>query len=178
MKIYTRTGDGGETSFLDGGRVPKNVLRVEAYGEVDELNASIGVARTESTHEKIQAVLDEIQRDLFSVGAILADPKGELKSEKAFLDPTKVERLEAHIDQFEGKLPPLKQFILPGGSKGGALLHYARTVCRRAERKIVELSSHEPVPAIAISYMNRLSDLLFVLARLENQHRNIQDRVW
>ena len=88
MKIYTRTGDGGETSFLDGGRVPKNVLRVEAYGEVDELNASIGVARTESTHEKIQAVLDEIQQDLFSVGAILADPKGELKSEKAFLNPT------------------------------------------------------------------------------------------
>jgi cob(I)alamin adenosyltransferase len=178
MKIYTRTGDSGETSFLDGGRVPKSALRVEAYGEVDELNASIGVARTESTHEKIQTLLDEIQKDLFSVGAILADPKGQLKSEKASLKPMNVERLEAHIDRIEDDLPPLKQFILPGGSKGAAHLHHARSVCRRAERKIVELASNEPVPSIAVSYMNRLSDLLFVLARLENQHRNIQDRVW
>ncbi len=178
MKIYTRTGDGGETSFLDGGRVPKSALRVEAYGEVDELNASIGVARTESTHESVQTSLDEIQKDLFSVGAILADPKGELKSEKALLEPMNVERLEAQIDRIEGELPPLKQFILPGGSKGAAHLHHARSVCRRAERKIVELARNEPVPSIAVSYMNRLSDLLFVLARLENQHRNIQDRVW
>jgi len=178
MKIYTRTGDGGETSFLDGGRVPKSALRVEAYGEVDELNASIGVARTESTHEKIRTLLDEIQKDLFSVGAILADPKGELKSEKALLKPMNVERLEAQIDRTEDELPPLKQFILPGGSKGAAYLHHARSVCRRAERKIVELARNEPVPSTAVSYMNRLSDLLFVLARLENQHRNIQDRVW
>jgi cob(I)alamin adenosyltransferase len=178
MKIYTRTGDGGETSFLDGGRVPKSALRVEAYGEVDELNASIGVARTESTHETIQSILDEIQQDLFSVGAILADPKGQLKSEKASLEPTHVKRLEAQIDELEGELPPLKQFVLPGGSKGAALLHHARSICRRAERKIVELSSNEPVPSIAVSYMNRLSDLLFVLARFENKHQHIQDRMW
>jgi cob(I)alamin adenosyltransferase len=178
MKIYTRTGDGGETSFLDGGRVPKSALRVEAYGEVDELNASIGVARTESTHETIRDILDEVQQDLFSVGAILADPKGQLKSEKASLGPTHVEKLEAQIDELEGELPPLKQFVLPGGSKGGALLHHARSICRRAERKIVALSSNEPVPSIAVSYMNRLSDLLFVLARFENKHQNIQDRTW
>jgi cob(I)alamin adenosyltransferase len=158
--------------------VPKSALRVEAYGEVDELNASIGVARAESTHEMIQSILDEIQQDLFSVGAILADPKGQLKSDKASLESDDVERLENHIDELEGELPPLKQFVLPGGSKGGAFLHHARAICRRAERKIVELSSNEPVPSIAVSYMNRLSDLLFVLARFENKHQNIQDRTW
>ncbi len=178
MKIYTRTGDGGDTSFLDGGRVPKSALRVEAYGEIDELNASIGVARTESKHARTQAVLDEIQQELFSVGAILADPKGQLTSSKTSLEPAHVERLEDVIDELDNELSPLKQFILPGGSKGAALLHQARAVCRRAERKIVELAANESVPEVVVAYVNRLSDLLFVLARLENRHQNIPDKQW
>lgn len=178
MKIYTRTGDEGETSFLNGARVSKSAPRVHAYGDIDELNACVGVARTEAAHPAVQSALDEIQQDLFSLGAILADPTGQLKSEKASLGAADVERLEKHIDGFDSELPALKHFILPGGSKCAALLHQARAVCRRAERAIVAVASREAVSPVALAYMNRLSDLLFVMARLENQHGNIEEKVW
>ena len=178
MKIYTRSGDGGETSFLGGGRVPKNDLRVDAYGEVDELNSSLGVARAQATSDDARSTLSAVQRDLFSVGAILANPKGRLSSDKVALDDSAVRKLEELIDRVEAQLEPLKTFILPGGSTGGALLHNARAVCRRAERKLVELAGNEPVPSVVMSYMNRLSDLLFVLARLENKHQSIEEEKW
>ena len=126
MKIYTRTGDGGETSFLDGGRVSKSALRVDAYGDVDELNTSLGVARSEIANREILSVLDEIQGDLFSVGALLADPQEQLKSDKSRLDETNIKRLEEHIDRFELQLPPLKRFVLPGGSPARACPWYWR----------------------------------------------------
>jgi cob(I)alamin adenosyltransferase len=178
MKIYTRTGDDGETSFLDGGRVPKSALRVDTYGEVDELNSSLGVAITNATQDEVRSTLSTIQSDLFSVGAILADPKGQLSNDKVALDDSAVKQLEELIDRIVSQLEPLKTFILPGGSMGGASLHHARSVCRRAERKIVELASNEPVPSVVMSYMNRLSDLLFVLARLENKHQGIVEETW
>jgi cob(I)alamin adenosyltransferase len=178
MKIYTRTGDGGETSFLDGGRVPKSALRIDTYGEVDELNSSLGVAITNAAHGEVRSTLSMIQSDLFSVGAILADPKGQLSKDKVTLDDSAVKKLEELIDRFDSQLEPLKTFILPGGSMGGALLHHARSVCRRTERKLVKLASSEPVPSVVMSYMNRLSDLLFVLARLENKHQGMEETTW
>ena len=178
MKIYTRTGDSGETSLLGGKRVSKNSVRVDTYGEVDELNASIGVARAETTHPQIRKALIEIQRDLFSLGAQLADPKGEPSSDKVTLEKGNVEVLEKHIDRFESSLSKLDHFILPGGSKASALLHHARSICRRVERKLVTLADRELVPPSAIPYMNRLSDLLFVMARLENRHQKVEDEKW
>jgi cob(I)alamin adenosyltransferase len=178
MKIYTRTGDGGETSLLGGGRVPKSALRVDTYGDVDELNSSLGVARTRATHDEVRSTLSAVQKDLFSVGAILANPTGQLSSDKVTLDDSAVKKLEELIDRFESQLEPLKAFILPGGSTGGASLHHARSVCRRAERKMVELAGNEPFPPVAVIYMNRLSDLLFVLARLENKHQGIEEETW
>jgi cob(I)alamin adenosyltransferase len=178
MKIYTRTGDSGETSLLGGKRVSKSSIRVDAYGEVDELNATLGVARAEAKHPEIQAALVEIQRDLFSLGARLADPAGQPPSEKVALDSSNVQKLEKHIDRFESSLPALAGFILPGGSKAGALLHQARSICRRAERKLAVLSGAEAVPPPALPYLNRLSDLLFVMARLENQRQNVEDESW
>jgi cob(I)alamin adenosyltransferase len=178
MKIYTRTGDSGETSLLGGKRVSKSSSRVDTYGEVDELNASLGVARAETTHSEIREALREIQRDLLSMGAELADPDGEVASIKVALEEGDVEKLERHIDRFESCLPKLDKFILPGGSKASALLHQARSICRRAERKLVTLAGSEAVPPSAIPYLNRLSDLLFVMGRLENQHQNVEDEKW
>jgi cob(I)alamin adenosyltransferase len=178
MKIYTRTGDGGETSLLDGGRLSKSALRVDTNGEVDELNSALGVAIANATHDEVRSTLSAVQSDLFSVGAILADPQRQLSKDKVVLEDSTVERLEELIDRFDGHLEPLRTFILPGGSTGGALLHHARSVCRRAERKIVELAVSEPVPSIVMAYMNRLSDLLFVLARLENEHQGIEEEKW
>ena len=178
MKIYTRTGDSGETSLLGGKRVSKSSVRVDTYGAVDELNASLGVARAETTHSEIREALREIQRDLLSMGAKLADPDGEAASIKVALEEGDVEKLEKHIDRFESGLPKLDQFILPGGSKASALLHQARSICRRAERELVTLAGSEAVPPLAVPYLNRLSDLLFVMARLENRHQNVEDEKW
>jgi len=178
MKIYTRTGDTGETGLLGGARVDKNALRVEAYGEVDEANAAIGVARAQVKDREIGSILDSIQRDLFSVGALLADRDGKFRSEKVEIGAADVERLERHIDHFEAGLPPLARFILPGGSAGAAALHLARGVSRRAERRLVALARAESVSPALLAYLNRLSDLLFVLARSENRGQNLEESSW
>lgn len=182
VKIYTKTGDHGETGLFNGSRVAKNDPRVEAYGDVDELNALLGVVLSFiRDDEGICNCLLTIQRELFVIGAHLADPTARVEAkrgDKASLSEAQVTRLEQWIDKFEELLPPLRQFILPGGSKGGAALHHARTVCRRAERQIVSLSQQEFVSPLIITYMNRLSDLLFVTARLENQRKNRPEIPW
>ena len=180
MKIYTKTGDKGETGLFDGTRVPKDAARVDAYGAVDELNAVLGGAIAFLEDDEIAGVLQQVQCDLFAVGARLADPRlgREGKSEKDRFEADRVTRLEEIIDRFEAGLPPLRQFILPGGSRGGALLHLARTVCRRAERRIVALAREADIPPVVITYMNRLSDLLFVLARAANHHAGVPEVAW
>ncbi|MFQ5846044.1 MAG: cob(I)yrinic acid a,c-diamide adenosyltransferase [Candidatus Methylomirabilales bacterium] len=181
MKIYTKTGDKGKTGLSDGTRVPKHDLRVEAYGEVDELNALLGTARAFLDDREIGELLASIQRDLFAIGAQLADPKfgARARKEKATLTEARVKVLEETIDRCETELSPLKHFILPGGSKTGALLHLGRTVCRRAERRIVALQEGGgTIPPILVVYMNRLSDLLFVLARLVNHRQGTQEVPW
>jgi cob(I)alamin adenosyltransferase len=180
MKIYTRKGDKGETGLIGGTRVFKSALRVEAYGEVDELNAVLGWIRTKLTDETIRQDLLQIQRDLFAIGAQLADPTGhvEQKAEKAGLHEGRVRELEEIIDRYDTVLSPLRAFILPGGSEGGALFHLARAVCRRAERRIVALSRDESLSPVLVPYMNRLSDLLFTLARAVNRDAGIEEIPW
>lgn len=182
VKIYTKTGDHGETGLFDGTRVSKHTPRVAAYGEVDELNAMLGMALAFIREdEELRVRLLDIQRDLFVVGTHLADPSTRVETKrgaKAHLDEAKVTQLEQWIDQFEAQLPPLRQFLLPGGSKGGATLHLARTVCRRAERGVVALSQDVDVPPVILIYLNRLSDFLFVAARLENLRRNRPEIPW
>lgn len=182
MKIYTKTGDRGDTGLFDGSRVSKASPRVEAYGDVDELNATLGlVLAFIREDETIRTCLQEIQRDLFVIGAHLADPSARVEAKrgaKASLTEEKVTRLERWIDDFETQLPALRQFILPGGSKGGATLHLARTVCRRAERQAVTLSQHVDIAPLVITYLNRLSDFLFVAARLENRRRDREEIPW
>jgi len=181
MKIYTKTGDQGETGLIGGRRVSKDHLRVSAYGDVDELNATVGVALAHlNGSSPLRDLLLEIQRDLFALGAQLADPTATIgeKKAKAIVDAARVERLETAIDEREATLPPLTAFILPGGSQVGAQLHLARTVCRRAERSAITLSRSEAVDPIAIVYLNRLSDLLFVLARHGNQTAGLPEEKW
>lgn len=182
VKIYTKTGDRGETGLFDGSRASKASPRVEAYGDVDELNAMLGVALAFIREDQeLRSCLLDIQRDLFVVGAHLADPKARVEAKrgaKASLTEDKITQLERWIDHFEEQLPPLRQFILPGGSKGGATLHHARTVCRRAERQVVALSQQVDIASLLIIYLNRLSDFLFVAARLENQRRNYAEIPW
>ena len=180
MKIYTRKGDKGETGLIGGTRVSKSALRVEAYGEVDELNAVLGWIGTKVTDETIRQDLLQIQRDLFAIGAQLADPAGhvEQKAEKAGLTEGRIRELEGIIDRYDTVLSPLRAFILPGGSEGGALFHLARAVCRRTERRMVALSRDEPLSPMLIPYMNRLSDLLFTLARVVNRHAGIEEIPW
>lgn len=179
MKIYTRTGDGGETALFDGTRVSKADPRVDAYGHVDEVNALLGQARAVGLPQDIDDELDRIQQDLFAVGAILADPSSRIAARvtRARLSASDVERLEQWIDAAEAELPPLRRFVVPGGTPGASALHLARTVCRRAERHIVSLGP-DAVPAETVSYVNRLSDLLFVLARLANRRADVPDREW
>ena len=179
MKIYTRTGDGGETALFAGTRVSKADPRVDAYGHVDELNALIGQARAAGIPRDLDDELDRIQQDLFAVGAMLADPSSRIAARvtRARLSASDVERLEQWIDAAEAELPPLRRFVVPGGTAGASALHLARTVCRRAERHIVSLGP-DAVPAETITYVNRLSDLLFVLARLANRRANVPDREW
>jgi cob(I)alamin adenosyltransferase len=178
MKIYTRTGDAGETSLFGGTRVGKDDPRVHAYGEVDELNAHIGLARTNATDAEIDAELVRLQRDLFALGAQLADPRGTIgdRSAKAHLADDDVARLERLIDQMEAGLAPLRNFILAGGTPCGAALHVARAVCRRAERAMVALDP--AVDPVLLRYINRLSDLLFVLARTANQRAGTTEDIW
>ena len=180
MKIYTRAGDEGKTGLIDGSRVSKDNLRVAAYGDVDELNAVIGVVKAHSRDTSLNDLLHQVQRDLFALGAQLADPKSKIgtKKAKAAFPPSQVKKLEKAIDQRDGVLPPLTSFILPGGSPLGSFLHLARTVCRRAERTIISLSHQEEIEPIFIVYLNRLSDLLFVLARHANQTSEVPEDRW
>jgi cob(I)alamin adenosyltransferase len=178
VKIYTRTGDTGETSLFSGDRARKNDPRVDAYGEVDELNAWLGLARASSLDAALSAEIVAIQRDLFALGAQLADPGDKLapRVTKAVIGDDHILRLEQLIDRLEEQLPPLRRFILAGGTPAGAALHVARTVCRRAERRIVGLDP--PVDPVLLRYVNRLSDLLFVLARLVNHRGGVAEIEW
>lgn len=180
MKIYTKTGDKGETGLLGGERVSKSSLRIEAYGTIDELNSFIGLAINEVIDKSIKKLLTKIQNQLFIVGSDLAAPKSKKTPKlKIKRTPKKFYRdLEKAIDFYEGKLEPLRNFILPGGSKAGSLLHICRTITRRAERRVVALNDAVKVGDNIIIFLNRLSDLFFVLARYENKCRNIPDVKW
>lgn len=178
MKLYTRTGDAGETSLFDGTRVSKADGRVDAYGDVDELNAWLGFIRASGLPDDLDDALGLIQRDLFALGAMLADPSHKIaeRVDRARLGDADVTRLESLIDQCEGEVPPLRRFILAGGAPAGAALHVARTVCRRAERRIVSL---QPAPdPLAVRYVNRLSDLLFAMARTLNHRVGAPETEW
>ena len=179
MKIYTRTGDAGETALFDGSRVTKADPRVEAYGHVDELNAVLGQVRASGVDAALDAWLEHLQRDLFALGAQLADPSSRIapRVTKAALGPADTTRLEQWIDAAEAELRPLRRFILPGGGIAGATLHLARTVCRRVERHIVGMGAEAVGPEL-LAYVNRLSDLLFVLARLANARAGVPDQEW
>jgi cob(I)alamin adenosyltransferase len=182
VKIYTRTGDGGETGLFDGTRVPKSDARVSAYGEVDELNAWLGLARASLTDagasgQGLAEILEHMQRDLFALGSRLADPAHKIAGRvvKAAIAPEDIARLEGWIDELDTELPPLRRFVLPGGSTAGAALHVARTVCRRAERAMVALGGVDPELLV---YINRVSDLLFVMARAANQRHGSPEVEW
>ncbi len=178
MKLYTKTGDDGTTGLFGGGRVKKASLRVDAYGTVDELNATIGVARATKLEPFTDGVLAQVQVDLFTLGAELACVPGkEAKLSMKLLDAADAERLEKAIDAAEDGLPPLKSFVLPGGSAQAAALHFCRTVCRRAERGILSLDD-VPARSEIVIYLNRLSDLLFVLARKANHTAGVEDVPW
>ncbi|HEV8336209.1 MAG TPA: cob(I)yrinic acid a,c-diamide adenosyltransferase [Candidatus Polarisedimenticolia bacterium] len=179
MKIYTKTGDSGETGLFGGGRVKKSDLRVEAYGDVDEVNAHLGRALTLLANHPVQKEIEEIQADLFTLGADLATvPAAAAKSTALRLSPQRALRLEELIDRWESEIAPLKHFILPGGSPGGAALQVCRAVCRRAERSVVRLSIAESVNSDAVVYLNRLSDLLFVLSRWVNAREGAPETIW
>ena len=178
MKIYTKTGDTGETGLYGGTRVPKDAIRVTACGTVDELNACIGAARPQVQDEEINAILRRIQNELFDIGANLATLETHPKAASMRIPSTLIPELEREIDRFENQLPPLKNFVLPGGSTGGAAIHLARTVCRRAERCVVALAKAEAVNPEVLIYLNRLSDLLFVLARVVNHRLGESEPLW
>jgi cob(I)alamin adenosyltransferase len=179
MKIYTKTGDEGETGLFAGPRVRKDDVRIEAYGTVDELNATLGLARCEQLPATINDLLSRVQNELFAVGAELATPDPE-KHGTALVGESHIAALEQAIDGFDAVLPPLKRFILPGGSRGAALLHVARSQCRRAERRVVSLA-HSPGASVSpriIRYLNRLGDYLFVAARWANYEAKAAEIEW
>jgi cob(I)alamin adenosyltransferase len=181
MKIYTKTGDSGQTGLFGGGRVSKDDPRVEAYGDVDELNAALGSARAAEMMPRIDEVLVPIQRDLFSIGALLSTP--DLKKmhdhlAKAQVDESRITELEHAIDACDKELEPLRAFIVPGGTPKAAALHVARTVCRRAERRVIHLQREVEIPQIVVVYLNRLSDLLFTLARVANTRAGAGEVTW
>ncbi len=182
MKVYTRAGDSGETSLFGGQRVRKDSARVAAYGEVDELNAAVGLARAELEHDDLREWLCAIQSSLFELGGELATPDVEAVEAKGKGVPRivqgEVDELERWIDQLESELTPLRNFVLPGGTRAAAALHLARTVCRRAERRVISLAAHEEVASLLIRYLNRLSDLLFVMARAANQRAGVDEPLW
>jgi cob(I)alamin adenosyltransferase len=177
MKIYTKTGDSGDTSLFGGQRVPKDAQRIEAYGTVDELNSILGIVRADNRESQVDEILERVQHSLFNLGADLATPRSLDKSITR-IAPRDTVVLEKSIDQIEPKLKPLRSFILPGGSPVAARLHFARTVCRRAERVIVRLSRNEDIGDEITVYLNRLSDLLFVLARYANRVADIPETKW
>lgn len=178
MKIYTRTGDAGETGLLDGSRVSKAEPRVDAYGEVDELNACLGLILAAGVDADLAEVLIDAQCRLFALGAVLADPaSGAAGHVKVSLDPAEVTRIETAIDRLESELEPLRRFILPGGHPSAAAAHLARAVCRRAERRMVALGV-DALPPVAVVYVNRLSDLLFVMARVLNRRADVREQEW
>lgn len=178
MKIYTKTGDRGETSLFDGTRVAKNDPRVAAYGEVDEVQAALGVALATDLDGELAEIVVALQRDLFALGARLADPSHRIapRVSKIVIDDESIVRLEGWIDRLEAELPPLRHFILAGGAASGAALHLARTICRRAERATLALG--DAVEPILIVYLNRLSDLLFVMARASNHRAGVAETEW
>jgi len=177
VKIYTRTGDQGETGLLDGRRVSKAEPRVDAYGEVDELNACLGVVLGTGLHDDLARILTRAQGQLFSLGAELADPAGNLGAGRASVDPSEIAALEEAIDAMETELQPLKRFILPGGHPAAAAAHLARAVCRRAERRMAGLGEGK-VATSSLAYVNRLSDLLFVMARVVNARHGVTEQEW
>jgi cob(I)alamin adenosyltransferase len=179
VKIYTKTGDAGDTGLFGGPRVRKSDARVEAYGDVDELNAAVGVVRAGVEDPEVDGLLARVQDELFCIGAELATP-AEAKARSAIppVDARWVERLEAAIDAWTAELPPLTRFVLPGGTRTAAALHLARCVCRRAERRVVGLAAATEVSPIALAYLNRLSDLLFVAARLANHRARKGEVEW
>ncbi len=182
MKIYTKGGDAGETSLFGGERVSKSAPRVCAYGEVDELNSVLGVAASELAHDDLLAMLKVIQSSLFDLGGELATPQADERQPTGKGVPRVTERdiveLEGWIDALETELTPLRNFVLPGGAKGAALLHLGRTVCRRAERNVIGLSAQERVATLVVKYLNRLSDLLFVMARVVNRRADVEEPQW
>lgn len=177
MKIYTKKGDEGLTSLFGGTNIEKNSIRIHAYGTVDELNSVLGITLTHTPSSKGRDILTEIQNQLFVLGADLATLPSK-KSKIKRIGSTEIKQLENWIDELDEQLPKLTSFILPGGSPAGASLHLARTVCRRAERHTVELKKNETISDETIIYLNRLSDLLFVLARFENQHAGVEETKW
>ena len=176
MPIYTRTGDKGQTSLFGGGRVLKSDDRVDTYGTIDELNSLLGVvvAAIETKHKKLAQELEAIQHDLFAIGSYLANPQAQAVDKLT----EKITAFEKEIDQMTEKMPELHNFILPGGGKVGASLHQARTVCRRAERRLVALMQHEEIDIQVVTYVNRLSDLLFTMARFVNHKEKKKETRW
>ncbi|MBK7498788.1 MAG: cob(I)yrinic acid a,c-diamide adenosyltransferase [Ignavibacteriales bacterium] len=180
MKIYTKTGDKGETGLFGGERVSKNNLRLNAYGSIDELNSFLGLAVIEVTNNEIKNVLKDLQNKLFVLGSDLATPETEKNAKLKItrLPDSYITDTEKTIDKFEAQLDELKNFILPGGSKGSAILHVCRTISRRAEREVVALKNTENIGENIVIFLNRLSDLFFVLSRFENKYSNIPDTKW
>ena len=180
VSIYTKTGDAGDTSLFDGTRVSKTHPRVIAYGDVDEVQACLGMVRAAGLPQDLDDICVSLQRDLFALGARLADPSHKIakRVEKIVIDDASIARLEGWIDKLVEEITPLRHFILSDGCPAGAALHYARTVCRRAERTLVALTASAPLPPPLLQYVNRLSDLLFVLARTLNRHAGGGDVYW
>ena len=178
VKIYTKTGDKGDTSLFGGQRVPKDALRIEAYGTVDELNSILGIVLSDITDKSITAILTQVQNQLFDLGADLATPRSAASRTIKRFEPKDAHSLEKVIDSLETHLKPLKSFILPGGSSVAARIHFARTVCRRAERVVVRLSRNEDIGEGITVYLNRLSDMLFVLARYANHVAGVPEIKW
>jgi cob(I)alamin adenosyltransferase len=180
LKIYTKRGDRGETDLFGGERVAKDALRVESYGAVDELNAALGVAAAASSQPDVRALVERIQSTLFSIGSYLATPEAAHRAKAAIPEPADedVEALEKRIDGFEAELAPLERFILPGGTASAAAFQLARCVCRRAERRAVALHREEALAEALLRYLNRLSDLLFVMGRVENRRAGVKEPEW
>jgi cob(I)alamin adenosyltransferase len=178
MKIYTKTGDKGDTSLFGGQRVPKDALRIEAYGTVDELNSVLGVVLADNTNERIAEILTHVQNQLFDLGADLATPRSVAAKTIKRIEPKDAHSLEKIIDSLQSHLKPLRSFVLPGGSPVAARIHFARTVCRRVERVVVRLSRNEDIGEAIMVYLNRLSDLLFILARYANHAAGVQEIKW
>lgn len=180
MKIYTKVGDDGRTGLFGAARVPKDDARVAAYGDVDELNSMLGVVRCDTAADaELDELLERLQSELFTLGAQLATPDPEKAPKNVpTIASDDVARMEQEIDRFDAELEPLRSFVLPAGTRAAAQLHLARTVCRRAERSVVTLARHETVPPHALEYLNRLSDLLFTLARVANHRAGASEAKW